>query len=336
MSKEDLLKGPTQELLDRLDAISSPDGVPNITEASALLGIVGAPKMTLSQALEAFWEVSRDQILGKSPDQIRRWRNPLIKAVNNFISVVGDKAIDEIRRADMLRFRAWWVERIEKEGLSQNSANKDLIHLGKVLKNVNELKQLGLDLPLSGLSLKEKKHHTRPAFSRAWLQERILAPGALAGLNTQARAILLALINTGARPSEIANLKQGHICLGQSIPYIRITADGRQLKSDNAERVIPLAGCSLNALKEFPGGFPQYRDKPGLSATLNKFLRANNLMETPDHVVYSIRHGFEDRLRRAGIDDRLRAELFGHAFHRERYGKLSLDELAQAIALVAL
>ncbi len=307
-SIEDLLKGPTQEILERLDAISAPDGVPNMAEASALLGIVEAPKVTLSQALEIFWELSRDQTLGKSPDQIRRWQNPVIKAVNNFISVIGDKAIDEISRVDMLGFRSWWVERIENEGLSQNSANKDLIHLGKVLRTVNELKQLGIDLPLSGLSLKEKKHQTRPAFSRAWLQDHILAPAALDGLNAQARAILLVLINTGARPSEIANLKRDHICLEQSIPYIRITADGRQLKSDNAERVIPLAGCSLKAIKEFPEGFPQYRDKPGLSATLNKFLRANNLMETPDHVVYSIRHGFEDRLRRAGIDDRLRAE----------------------------
>jgi len=43
---------------------------------------------------------------------------------------------------DLLDFRQWWVDRIDAEGLTANSANKDLIHFGKVLKTVNRMKRL--------------------------------------------------------------------------------------------------------------------------------------------------------------------------------------------------
>ncbi|WP_366942749.1 hypothetical protein [uncultured Paracoccus sp.] len=46
----------------------------------------------------------------------------------------------------------------------------------------------------------------RPPFSSGWIQDKLLAQGALDGLNEEARAILLAMVNTGGRPSEIANL----------------------------------------------------------------------------------------------------------------------------------
>ncbi|QYZ68837.1 hypothetical protein JO391_13830 [Neotabrizicola shimadae] len=60
----------------------------------------------------------------------------MIKAIRNFIEVIGDKPIAEITRDDMLDFRQWWSERLETEELTPNSANKDLVHLGKVLRRV--------------------------------------------------------------------------------------------------------------------------------------------------------------------------------------------------------
>jgi integrase len=59
-------------------------------------------------------------------------------------------------------------------------------------------------------------------------------------------------------------------------------------------------------------------------------------METPDHVAYSLRHSFEDRLRNAEIDERLRSELFGHAYKREKYGEPKLLELTRAIQKIAV
>ena len=330
---------PIGEILDRIEAIGSPGGTPDIEDAQALLGTVASPKLLLSEALETYWDLSRDKVLKKSPDQLRRWRNPRIKAVKNFIQVVSDKPIDEITREDMLNFRKWWMIKVAVEGRNPSTANKDFIHLGKVLKTVNELKLLGIDLPVSGLSLKEGKTKPRPPFSDNWIENRLLADGALDQLEPQARAIFLAMVNTGARPSELANLMPAHIFLDHEYPHIVVTTeerdDDRELKSENAERKIPLVGISLKAMLDYPLGFPLYHDNPSLSDITNSYLTKHGLRETPKHVAYSLRHSFESRLRRSSIDERIRSELFGHQYFREKYGEPELDELTQALQLIA-
>ena len=44
-------------------------------------------------------------------------------------------------------------------------------------------------------------------------------------------------------------------------------------------------------------------------------------MESDKHVMYSLRHSFEDRLLREGVDERVRRDLMGHSLNRERYGQ---------------
>jgi integrase len=221
--------------------------------------------------------------------------------------------------------------------VNANSANKDLIHLGDVLKTVNSMKRLGLALPLGELSFREGEARTRPPFSLDWIATRLLAPGAHDGLNDQARGLLLGMVNTGYRPSEGAALAAATIRLDGDVPHIAIEPDGRQLKSRYARRAIPLAGVSLEAFRAFPEGFPRYRDSATLSATVNKYLRANGLLETPAHSLYSLRHSFDDRMLAAGIDDRIRRDLFGHRLDRERYGKgASLAHLAGLVRRIAL
>jgi len=277
-----------------------------------------------------------EAIPAKSEDQLRRWEAPRKKAVQNFVAVVGNKEIANITRDDMLDFRQHWLDRIEAGEVTANSANKDLIHLGDVLKTVNAMKRLGLALPLGELSFKEGEKQTRPPFSEDWIRSRLLAPGALDGLNGQASALLLGMINTGYRPSEGAALTAETIRLECDVPHISIEPEGRQLKSRYARRVIPLTGVSLEAFKQFPEGFPRYRNRATLSAVVNKFLRANGLLESPRHSMYSLRHAFEDRMLAAGIDDRIRRDLFGHRLDRERYGKgASLEHVAELVARIA-
>ncbi|MFN7057099.1 tyrosine-type recombinase/integrase, partial [Hyphomonas sp.] len=261
-----------------------------------------------------------------------------VKAVRNFVEVVGNKPIEAITRDDMLDFRQHWLERIEAGEVTPNSANKDLIHLGDVLKTVNTMKRLGLTLPLGELSFREGETRTRPPFSAEWIRNRLLAPGALSGLNDEARGLLLGMVNTGYRPSEGAGLTAKTIRLDAAVPHIAIEPEGRQLKSAYARRVIPLTGVSLEAFRAFPEGFPRYRESSaGLSATVNKYLKAHGLLETPAHSFYSLRHAFEDRMLAAGIDDRIRRDLFGHRLDRERYGKgASLEHVARLVREIAL
>jgi integrase len=335
-------KLPDDELRDRLLAVSKtrrrPGALPDRAEAAALLGGAAEPKITISRALELYWPLAKDRILGKSEDQIRRWRNPRIKAIKNLVGVIGDIPIGEITSDDMLEFRDWWLERLEVEKLTPGSANKDLIHAGDVLKTVNTMKRLGLVLPLSDLSFKKGPVSVRPPFSVAWIRDKLLAPRALDGLNEEARAILIVMINTGARPSEIAALNEAYIHLQTNVPHIQIEPDGRHIKAERSRRKIVLTGASLEAMRQFPEGFPRYKKSSAtLSATVNKFLRKNALLETPDHTLYSLRHAFEDRMLAAGIDDRIRRDILGHRLTREQYGAgatlVMQQKLLQALAL---
>jgi len=314
---------PLEELLARVEVLQRRDGRVDTVVAPAILGSVDVPSLTVSEALEEYWRLTPDRTRGKSDDQKRRWRNPRKKAIRNFIDVVGNLALAKLKRTDFLDFRSWWLERITEEGLTPNSANKDLIHLADVLKTVNELKGYGFDLPLQKLTLQEGDKKERIPFSDVWIREKLLAPGALDGLNAEARAILIGMINTGYRPSEAAGLTADRIRLDVPEPHIFIAPDEtRQIKNKTSRREIPLTGVSLEVFREFPRGFPHYRERPAtLSATVNKFLRENGLMESERHVMYSLRHSFEDRMLRGRIDERIRRELMGHSLGREKYGE---------------
>ena len=329
---------PLDELLARVEVLRRRDGSVNADAAPGVLGTVELPSLTVSEALEDYWRLTPDRVRGKSDDQVRRWRNPRKKAVRNFIEVVGDRPVAELTRADFLQFRSWWLERITEHDLTPNSANKDLVHLSDVLRTVNDLKGLELDLPLHKLALKEGDKDERMPFSDAWIRDRLLAPGALSGLNDEARAILLGMINTGYRPSEAAGLTADRIRLDADVPHIVIAPDAtRQIKNRTSRREIPLTGVSLEAFRAFPEGFAHYRAKPAsLSATVNKYLRAHGLMESDRHVMYSLRHSFEDRMLRGQIDERVRRELMGHALGRQKYGQAGgLAFKAQELARIA-
>lgn len=338
INAEQVARLPKNELLQRLEAVAGPDDKPDPRDAAALLGGAEEPAITVSRALDLYWKLAADKTLGKNLDQIRRWKNPRIKAISAFIGVIGDKPIHEISGDDMLDFRHFLFERMEAGEITANSANKDLGHFGSVLKLINGMKRLGLVLPLTGLKFAAGEAIPRPPFSERWIKDKILAKGALDGLNNDARCILLAMINTGARPSELAALTAGQIKLDGDTPHISIEPIGRQLKSANARRVIPLCGISLEAMRARPDGFERYRDSSAsLSATINKYMRANGLMETTEHTLYGLRHSFEDRQLAAGVDERIRRDLMGHALGRERYGKgASLEQMQKLVQATAL
>ncbi|WP_411838701.1 DUF6538 domain-containing protein [Paracoccus sp. ME4] len=328
---------PLDEILDRVDAARGPGGNLLKADAVAVLGLTDPPAITVSEALNIFWVLTEERTHGKDTNQLRIWRNQRKRAVTNFIDIAGDIPLASITRDHMLDFRQWWWERIRDEGMTANSANKDISALVNILRTVNEMKRLRVDLPVGKLAFSEGEQNTRLPFSNDWIRTVLLKPGVLDGLNDQARDILLALINTGCRPAEIAGLRPHHILLGHKVPHISIEPDGRTLKTVYSRRKIPLLGVSLNAMRRHPEGFPRYQVSGSLSAVVNKFLRENDLMETPAHSMYGLRHSFEDRMLAAGVDERIRADLMGHKLQRERYGVgAPLETSAAIISQVAL
>lgn len=110
------------------------------------------------------------------------------------------------------------------------------------------------------------------------------------------------------------------------------------MKSARAIRKVPLLGVSLEAARDFPNGFPRYRENSAsLSGTVNKYLRENGLLESDQHSLYSLRHSFEDRMLDKDIPERIRRDLFGHALTREQYGLgATLEKAAGLLEAIAL
>lgn len=327
---------PIMDIVRRMEQTVDKDGQLDPAMATAVLGTAKPAKVRTTSVLGEFFTLSKDRIRKKSDDQIRRWKNPREKAFKKFVEVVGDVDLAELSQDDMLDYRDALWERIEREEILPDSANKEIGHIAATMQSVNLSKRLSLTLPLDGLRFKVGRKNTRPSFSSEWIKTRILAPGALSGMNKEARCILLGMINTGYRLSEGAALREDGIRLDTEIPYIHISEIDRQLKTAHSDRIIPLAGASLQAFQQCPTGFPTYFDNPSLSATINKFLKTNGLKETETTTAYSLRHSFEDRLLDADVDERIRRDLMGHALNRERYGKgANIEKLAQTIDLVA-
>jgi integrase len=299
---------------------------------TAVLGGEEPPQILLSDLFEKFEAQSQAEITDLSPDQKRKWKNPKVRAITNLISVIGDMAITEITAIHALDFSEWWQARITDEQLNPGTANKDMGHLSRMLFKVNQRYRLGLTKVFDGMKLEGATENTRPPFDTDYIQKRLLAPGALGGLNEEARRLVFLIMDAGLRPTEAVNLNGNTIMLGGKIPHVRVIPDGRRLKTPQSERDVPLVGVALAAARLHPEGFPRYHDSGAeLSATVNKFLDEHNLRQDGRRTLYSLRHSFKDRLTEAKAEDSMIDALMGHKETGSKYGRGPSLELKREV-----
>ena len=317
-----LVAAPTAEQLARLETLVANDLVNDKEAREAVLGLKKKPVFKVSKIFEEYEVETKDQILDLSPDQLRIWRNARKRVVNSFVGVVGDKLITELTIEDAIDFRNFWRDRVVQEGIAAKTANREIGQLSGMIKELNVLRRLGLPEVFKGLRLKGEVDKEPTPYDTKFVQDRLLADGALDGLNEDARYIIYVIADTGLRPSEVVNLNRKTIHLNAKIPYVSVLPDGRRLKTDDSLREIPLVGVALAALKMRSEGFPRYRDNSStFSATANKFLLENGLRPTEDHTVYSLRHSFKDRLIAIEAQDSMIDSLMGHDTYKPKYGK---------------
>lgn len=342
-----LLERTFEENLPRLREAAGPIGQPVSPEVvDALLGAVEVSLPPLRTVLVEYVELTKTKRIRKSDRQRHLWRLPRERAVTHFekaLPRLKDAGIDKITRDDVLAFRDWWARRIEGGETRAETANKDFGHLSQLFREWCELKgHTDLENPFAKLRFDKAVDPivTRPSFSRAWIETRLLAPGALVGLNVEAADALLMMVNTGLRPSEILSCPLDDFCLDADIPFLRVAANGRELKQRHTAREVPLLGVSLAAAQRIVarGGVTRYLHKANTwSSLVNKYLDNNGLKETPQHTAYSLRHYVEDALLEAGIDDRVRADILGHKYARPVYGSGGgLEMRRAALAKIAL
>jgi integrase len=322
VENEQLLQQQPEARLARLETLVTEGLAHDAGARAALLGTRKRPAFRLSKLFEEYAAATKDEVKDLSPDQLRIWRNGRIRAVERFVEVVGEKPVNEVTPDDAIDYCEWWRDRVVDDEVEAKTANKDIGQLSRMLKEMSVRRRLNLPDIFKGLRLKGETERSRVPYDTDFIQKRLLADGAPAGLNEDARLVLYIVADTGMRPSEVVNLQTNAIRLGASIPYVQVLPEGRRLKTEDAEREIPLVGAALAALTLRPDGFPRYRDKSSnLSGALNKYLWENGLRPTKNHTVYSLRHSFKDRLIAAEAPDSLIDSLMGHKTYKPKYGK---------------
>jgi integrase len=319
------------DLLHRLIALEPLKDSPQQNEerdADALLGSVKTPSLTITEAMDLYLsEIVADELSSKSPEQVTNFSKTKRRAVANFVNINGDIDMRDITREHAHAVRKFWHERIHpKDGskpMSGSSGNKDLGSLRKLYRRYFEhIGEEERENPFRNMRFKDKILTKVMPFKDDWVRSHILAPDVFDGLNRQGALLCMALIETGCKPSELANIRPENIRLDAEVPHIRIrpTKD-RELKSGASVRDIPLVGVALEAMRQAANGFPHYRDRSYLlSASLTKAFKARKLFPTKQHRIYSFRHSFENRMLEAGLDFGLRCTLMGHRNPRPEYG----------------
>lgn len=191
------------ELVARVKALKSQPTPTAPHAVTAMLGGVERPLIKLSDLFAEYEKLAADHLIGKSIDQIRKWKNPRLRAINNLIALIGDKPIAAIGRDDALDFRSWWLDRVRDEGYDQGSANKDFGHIANMMKTIDEAWRLKLDLTFQRISIAGERHHPRVPYEPDFVRQNILSGTRLSPLNPEARGVVLMVAATGMRPSEV-------------------------------------------------------------------------------------------------------------------------------------
>lgn len=312
---EQIATAQLEEVVERLSYKN-----PSEIEAAALLGNVEESLIMLSNCWELYEPLIVDRLVNKSEHQIRKWKNPRKAALNNFIRVVGDKAVGKLERSDIIQFRQW-LNGLITEGKSANTANKQLTFTKDILQTVviNRTIEIDIEMLFTKTQFRYDKQ-SRPPFEAEYVQNVLLPE--LVGVETEDRFIMYAIADTGARIAEIFGLTKEDIRLEGDIPFIWIRPrEGYELKTKTSERKIPLVGTSLLAFKNFQNGFSTKGNPDVFSTRMNKLLASKELRPSSKHTVYSLRHTFKDRLRDAEAPEEIIDGLMGHKKSGPKYGR---------------
>ena len=317
-----LAASPVERIVERFERLDGKD-IEKPVEVSAVLGGEDVPPVMLSQMMDELERLSEAALVGKSERQRKRWRTPKETALATFVEAVGgDRPMSTVSRADVLSFRQRLQDRVVAGEIAIDTANKIIGHVAGMFGAINDVNQYGLPNVFAKARLAGGKDRQRVAFDPRYVQDRILANGLFVDLNAEARAIIYLVAETGLRPSEACNLDRATIQLAHDIPHVQVRPDGRQMKTDDSRRDIPLVSVALKVMRKHPDGFPRYRDKAdSLSALVNKAFEARGLRPEPGQSFYSLRHTFEDRLTAVEAPEKVVASLMGHKWQRPRYGK---------------
>ena len=294
---------------------------------------------TITDYFDFFLQNETQKTLGLNDKEYKNKINPMRLWMKRFVEQHGNLTAARITPKIVNEFKLHLQEMINSEEIVNETAYKAGVCLRAIFRSKIDRLELGIKNPFKNLSF-ERGTAKRQTIPRSQIEDILLAKGYLDGLNSQAKALLLLMVNTGAHGKELIGLTKDDIRLDWDVPHIVLVPNNiRRIKTGYRKRVIPLLGVSLEAIKTFPNGFDRYQTDRGpdaLSACLNKYLGGKGFF-IGKQTVYSLRHGFKDRMREADFNDSMMDDLMGHRGVGPDYGDgYKLEKLAEKLIPVAL
>ena len=334
--REDLLAGPVEDLLSRIEAVASLD--PRSAAIPAALGTIDLPDCTLEEMALRMPELREAEIQAKNSRQRREWLGNYKRAAKDFAARIGKRTVLTISEQDAADYEDFWKKRATSGAVTTNYANKQVRYVRQMIdahfedirlpksKRINVFK----DMRVERLAHEDDGERKKLALPELWIKERLIRDRILEGLDQEASDIAIIAAVCGCRASEIYDLPEADIHLEDPIPHLMLQAvtegpDRRQLKGPSSKRAVVLLGPALEAMRRHPRGFTHYRGKASYSGKVNGFLRDNGLFpplpeskKDDRYVISGTRHSFEDRMGKVKMPNEERAYLMGHSIGRVR------------------
>ena len=257
----------------------------------------------------------------KGKEDNRRNVNEANNAMNSFIACCGDRPPADYSRSDINKF------------IDVSTKTKKTATVHRQLKSITAMFNfisLELDIKQDRLHCFQKFNipglgddaETRGDFSR----EQISALRAMPPTKTlEIDCMIHLMLDTGMRVKECCGLLIGDVDLKADTPHLVLYKnDLRGLKNKNSQRVVPLVGASLLAVKKLVEAassdylFPRYVNdsgndvkNTGASGACNKRLKA--LLGPSSPTSHSFRHTIQTRLRNVECPKDKRNEISGWA-----------------------
>lgn len=317
-------------IMDRVLHLMESGDAPQSSAATALLGGVERPSLTITEVARKMPEWYSEQVKGKAATAKRQWKAKWTRPASKVVNLLGyDPVFHEITRSEAVSLRDALKDRVLDEDLLGKSAQKELRLLNTLWEKFHD--HIGVDervMPASpfynlgkGFGALDDEDGRKLEVPVEIIRDHIVAPGALGFMNDELRDITLILAETGARQSEITDLPPHSIMLNEPIPHIFIRKEkgewAREIKNKPSKRKIPLVGVALEAFRRNPEGFPRYRYRGTYSAAANKVLHEHNIL--PEEItIGGLRHTFETRMEDAGYENDTRAGMMGHSIKKAR------------------
>jgi integrase len=285
------------------------------------------PSMTLCSPA---WHTLRAAFLADKPGLTAKTLWSYNQAFEIWKDLVGDRAITEIRRADLKLFADHLRDRPSGRGgsLNHKSIERSLGHLKTFMAWAVEAGHVADDR-FGDVRGRDKTREermagdSRRAFSAAELTQLFSSPlftqPAVGDEERAAAWFLLIAALTGARTEEIATAPAELVQVGE-VWCLDLRQAGTKTRA--APRLVPLLPDLIRL------GLPEWAQQQAVlgrslvqpvqvktaaawSKYLNRYIN-KHIADAPDLVLYSLRHSFRQMLRAANINEELANKVFGH------------------------